>query len=58
MIGRACTPSGLSRNSMCGICGNSILQSAPKDLLPPETLSRLKQGFAVPVGEWLREFID
>jgi hypothetical protein len=43
---------------MCGICGNSILQSAPKDLLPPETLSRLKQGFAVPVGEWLREFID
>jgi len=31
-----------------------ILKRAFQDLLPPEILHRSKQGFGIPVGEWLR----
>lgn len=32
-----------------------ILKDAVKDKLPKETLAKPKQGFAVPVGKWLKE---
>jgi len=37
-----------------GLNTKYILKMALKDILPPEILSRSKQGFAVPVSRWLR----
>jgi asparagine synthase (glutamine-hydrolysing) len=34
--------------------GKSILRDSYRDILPPETLSRGKMGFGVPVASWLR----
>ncbi len=35
--------------------GKWILRRAAESLLPPEILSRPKQGFAVPIGRWLHD---
>jgi len=34
--------------------GKYIFKQAMKDILPPEVLARRKQGFVVPLAEWLR----
>ncbi|MBF0454172.1 MAG: amidotransferase 1, exosortase A system-associated [Magnetococcales bacterium] len=34
--------------------GKQIFKQGLKDLLPPDILTRKKQGFAVPVAQWLR----
>jgi asparagine synthase (glutamine-hydrolysing) len=34
--------------------GKFILKRAVRDLLPPETIARPKQGFSAPVAEWFR----
>lgn len=34
--------------------GKSILRKVAKDYLPQQVLARSKQGFAVPIGEWIR----
>jgi asparagine synthase (glutamine-hydrolysing) len=34
--------------------GKHVLRQAVRDLLPPEILSRRKQGFGVPIAAWFR----
>jgi asparagine synthase (glutamine-hydrolysing) len=34
--------------------GKALLVEATRDLLPPEILSRRKQGFALPLAQWMR----
>jgi asparagine synthase (glutamine-hydrolysing) len=41
------------RYKLRGPAGKWILREAVRDLLPPETLVRPKQGFAPPIGHWL-----
>ena len=38
-----------------GICCKYLLKEAMKHCLPPSTLSRAKQGFSIPLNEWLRD---
>ncbi len=39
---------------MRGFTGKYLLRRALRGILPDETLSRRKQGFAMPIGRWLR----
>ena len=43
-----------SRFKLRGRTSKYILRRAVADLVPPETLSRAKRGFAVPIGRWFR----
>jgi asparagine synthase (glutamine-hydrolysing) len=38
-----------------GLETKGLLRRAVRDLLPPATLRRRKQGFGVPIGRWLRD---
>ncbi len=47
----ATLPDALKRR---GGAAKRVLKAAVRDLLPPQTLTRRKHGFGVPLGEWFR----
>ncbi len=44
-----------SKLKLRGTTGKYIFKKAMSSILPPETLSRRKQGFAVPLARWFRK---
>ena len=46
-----CVPPALKLN---GVCCKYLLKEAMKHRLPPSPLNRAKQGFSIPLNEWLR----
>jgi asparagine synthase (glutamine-hydrolysing) len=47
-----------SRYKLRGRIGKHILRRAVADLLPPQILRRVKQGFGVPISRWLRSELN